>query len=52
VFSAERSRLGSIRVIAVVVLCAVAALFVALAAPSRADAAHTSGAGFRAKPAN
>jgi len=45
VFSAGQSRLGSIRIVAVVAVCAVAALFVALAAPSRADAARTRCAG-------
>ena len=44
-FSPDLSRLGSLRVLAVVTICAIAALFVALAAPSRADAARTQCAG-------
>jgi len=41
VFSLDLSRLGSRRALVVVAVCAIAALFVALAAPSRADAART-----------
>jgi len=45
VFSPDLSRLGSLRVLAVIAACAIAALLVALAAPSRADAARTQCAG-------